>query len=127
MAFNDLDGWLPAHLLLELPSGSFQNGMYQVVMEFANAAKNPIPVATTAAVRLRVDNSYPNGTTSFFSGLDWREAGGTWHHLGAGDLVCPVMPRRHHLREPQRLPRPMHENDLRQFFENDLRFLRQFA
>jgi site-specific recombinase XerD len=32
------------------------------------------------------------------------------------ELVCPVIPRRHHLREPQRLPRPMHEADLRQFF-----------
>jgi integrase/recombinase XerD len=31
-------------------------------------------------------------------------------------LVCPVLPKRHHLREPQRLPRPVQENDLRQFF-----------
>jgi site-specific recombinase XerD len=31
-------------------------------------------------------------------------------------LVCPVHPRRHHLREPQRLPRPVPESDLRQFF-----------
>ncbi len=31
-------------------------------------------------------------------------------------LVCPVMHRRHHLREPQRLPRPVQEDDLRQFF-----------
>jgi site-specific recombinase XerD len=32
------------------------------------------------------------------------------------ELVCPVHPRRHHLREPQRLPRPMAEDDLRRFF-----------
>lgn len=32
------------------------------------------------------------------------------------ELVCPVMPRRHHLREPQRLPRPMSEEDLKRFF-----------
>lgn len=32
------------------------------------------------------------------------------------DLVCPVLPRRHHLREPQRLPRPVQEQDLKQFF-----------
>jgi site-specific recombinase XerD len=32
------------------------------------------------------------------------------------DLVCPVLPRRHHLREPQRLPRPVQEGDLKQFF-----------
>lgn len=31
-------------------------------------------------------------------------------------LVCPVLFRRHHLREPQRLPRPVQENDLRAFF-----------
>jgi integrase/recombinase XerD len=32
------------------------------------------------------------------------------------DLVCPVYPHRHHLREPQRLPRPMAEADLQRFF-----------
>jgi site-specific recombinase XerD len=32
------------------------------------------------------------------------------------DLVCPVIPHRHHLREPQRLPRPMQEGELRRFF-----------
>jgi site-specific recombinase XerD len=31
-------------------------------------------------------------------------------------LVCPVLPRRHHLREPIHLPRPVQEEDLRQFF-----------
>lgn len=31
-------------------------------------------------------------------------------------LVCPVMPQRHHLRQPQRLPRPVQEDDLRRFF-----------
>jgi site-specific recombinase XerD len=32
------------------------------------------------------------------------------------DLVCPILPRRHHLRERQRLPRPVQEADLREFF-----------
>jgi site-specific recombinase XerD len=32
------------------------------------------------------------------------------------ELACPVYPRRHHLREPQRLPRPVQEPELRQFF-----------
>lgn len=32
------------------------------------------------------------------------------------ELACPVLPRRHHLREPQRLPRPVQEADLRAFF-----------
>ncbi len=31
-------------------------------------------------------------------------------------LACPVIFRRHHLREPQRLPRPVQEEDLKRFF-----------
>jgi site-specific recombinase XerD len=31
-------------------------------------------------------------------------------------LVCPVIVRRHFLREPQRLPRPVQEDELRAFF-----------
>ena len=31
-------------------------------------------------------------------------------------LVCPVYPRRHHMREAQRLPRPVSEDELRRFF-----------
>jgi site-specific recombinase XerD len=31
-------------------------------------------------------------------------------------LVCPVLPRRHFLREPQRLPRPVKGDDLQAFF-----------
>jgi site-specific recombinase XerD len=32
-------------------------------------------------------------------------------------LECPVFPRRHHLREPQRLPRPVQESELKAFFD----------
>ena len=32
------------------------------------------------------------------------------------DLVCPVVPRRHYLRERERLPRPVQEDGLRAFF-----------
>ncbi len=32
------------------------------------------------------------------------------------DLVCPVTPRRHYLREPQRLPRPVQVESLQKFF-----------
>lgn len=32
------------------------------------------------------------------------------------ELVCPVIVRRHHLREHQRLPRPVQEGDLKRFF-----------
>lgn len=31
-------------------------------------------------------------------------------------IACPVIPRRHYLKEPQRLPRPVNEQDLRKFF-----------
>jgi site-specific recombinase XerD len=31
-------------------------------------------------------------------------------------LACPVLPKRHYLPEPQRLPRPVNEQDLRTFF-----------
>jgi site-specific recombinase XerD len=31
-------------------------------------------------------------------------------------LVCPVLPHRHGLREPRRLPRPVQHDDLRKFF-----------
>ena len=32
------------------------------------------------------------------------------------ELICPVLPRRHQVREPQRLPRPVPEADLARFF-----------
>jgi len=32
------------------------------------------------------------------------------------DLACPVILRRHHVREHQRLPRPVQEGDLKHFF-----------
>lgn len=31
-------------------------------------------------------------------------------------LVCPVLPRRHNLKQPQRLPRPVQQDDLQKFF-----------
>ena len=45
------------------------------------------------------------------------------------DLACPVFPRRHHLREPQRLPRPVQEAELREFFSviEDARDLAMFT
>src|SRR5262245_54786740 len=35
----------------------------------------------------------------------------------SGPIACPVIPRRHYLKEPQRLPRPINEQDLRKFFD----------
>jgi site-specific recombinase XerD len=44
------------------------------------------------------------------------------------ELACPVIIRRHHLREPQRLPRPVQEQDLKHFFAviSDARDLSMF-
>ena len=41
-----------------------------------------------------------------------------YHFLADEDpfLTCPVLPHRHYLREPQRLPRPVPIEDLRKFF-----------
>jgi site-specific recombinase XerD len=39
-----------------------------------------------------------------------------FHAEEDNSLVCPVRLHRHHLREPQRLPRPVQENDLLKFF-----------
>jgi site-specific recombinase XerD len=35
---------------------------------------------------------------------------------GGRQLNSPVLPKRHYLKEPQRLPRPVNEKDLRLFF-----------
>jgi len=45
------------------------------------------------------------------------------------DLICPVIPRRHRLREPRRLPRPVSEADLQAFFAviTDARDLAMFT
>jgi len=45
------------------------------------------------------------------------------------ELVCPVFHHRHHLREQQRLPRPVQEGDLKQFFAiiEDARDLAMFT
>ena len=48
------------------------------------------------------------------------------------ELNCPVIFRRHHLREPQRLPRPVQEEELKRFFavilcEHNVESKRDFA
>jgi site-specific recombinase XerD len=44
-------------------------------------------------------------------------------------VVCPVLPKRHYLQEPQRLPRPISEPELRKFFGavSDLRDKAMFS
>lgn len=47
----------------------------------------------------------------------------TFLHRAGRQVTCPVLPKRHYLQEPQRLPRPVNEQELRRFFGavNDLR------
>ncbi len=81
------DGWFPQSLLLNWPTGSFQNGTYTVELDLGNAAKAVIN--TSAPVKFRIDNSIPNGQ---FTKLRWREVGGVWSPPMS--LICPVIPRR---------------------------------
>jgi hypothetical protein len=84
---NLADQWLPSHVLLNWPSGSYQNGTYRVKMQLGNAAKAVIH--ETGEVRMVTDNSSPNN--SRFTGLAWRQVGASaWIDLG---LVCPVVAR----------------------------------
>ncbi len=83
----DADGWFPPHLLLDWPTGSFQDGLYTVQLELGNAAKAVI--STSATVSFRVDNSAPTGP--FFTELRWRVAGGAWSPPLS--LICPVVTR----------------------------------
>ncbi len=80
------DGWFPQSLLLNWPTGSFQNGTYTVELDLGNAAKAVIN--TSAPVKFRIDNSIPTGQ---FMKLRWRVVGGVWSPPMS--LNCPVIPR----------------------------------
>jgi len=83
----DADGWFPAHLLLDWPSGQYPDGTYRLTVQLANAAKVMLPPAS-AAVSFRIDNSYPTG---LFTDLSWRVAGAAaWNPL---PMVCPMIVR----------------------------------
>jgi hypothetical protein len=79
------DAWHPAHLLLEWPTG--QTGLYQLSVQFGNAAKQAL--STTPSVGIFVGNSPLHAS---FTGLRWRVEGSG----GPGtplELTCPVVPR----------------------------------
>jgi hypothetical protein len=82
------DGWMPADILLNWPSGGYQNGTYKIHMELGNASKTVVHT-TSPDIALRIDNSNPSN--SQFTALAWRVAGtSTWTNL---DLICPVVAR----------------------------------
>jgi site-specific recombinase XerD len=73
-----------------------------------------LPGDLDAFVQSQIDRGFKPGTvnrrlaavTSFYRFLATK----------GGTVACPVLPRRHYLREPQRLPRPLNEQDLRTYF-----------
>jgi hypothetical protein len=84
---NPADMWLPQNILLNWPSGNYQDGTYRISMQMGNAAKAVIH--TTPELAVYIDNSSPS--TSRFTGLAWRRVGDiAWTELG---LVCPVVRR----------------------------------
>ncbi|HIH44846.1 MAG TPA: hypothetical protein HA257_07195, partial [Candidatus Methanoperedenaceae archaeon] len=82
----DSDGWFPSHLLLNWPTGGFQNGLYETKLELGNAAKAVID--SSAPVGFRIDNSYP---AAQFTGVRWRKVGDVWHDMNP--YFCPVIRR----------------------------------
>ncbi|WP_291295054.1 hypothetical protein [Elioraea sp.] len=79
------EGWHPARLALNWPTGGFANGLYEVTLETRNAAN---AVKTATPVGFRIDNSRPNAQ---FTSLRWRTVGGAWSL--PMELVCPVIRR----------------------------------
>jgi hypothetical protein len=79
-------GWHPARLLLNWPTGGFANGTYQVTLQTGDNAKNVIQAGPPVSFRL--DNTAP---LARFVQLRWRVSGGAWSP--PLELVCPVIRR----------------------------------
>ena len=88
-------------------------GLFTSVM--ANRELDAIcPKDLDAFVNIQINKGYKPRTvnrrlaavTSFYAFL----------HTEGRQVVCPVLPKRHYLQEPQRLPRPVNESELRKFF-----------
>ncbi len=77
--------WYPDHLLLNWPTTGYTDGLYNIKMQFGNAAKTVIH--ETQEVAFRVDNSRPTVGLA----VDYRLDGDfVWHPLPA---VCAVVHR----------------------------------
>ncbi len=86
----DSDQWLPSHLILNWPTGN--PGLYQVQLEFADAAKNAIGGSRTPAIGIYVDNTAP---TAAITEIRWRVQGevGWSNHPPLPSRDCAVVPR----------------------------------
>lgn len=82
------DAWFPAHELLDWPTTSYADGLYDVTMEIGDGSKTVI-YTTPTAVPFFVDNSVPK---PLFLSLAWRTLpSGAWNVFPT--LVCPVVNR----------------------------------
>jgi hypothetical protein len=82
------DAWEPPNELLDWPTTSYPDGLYDITLEIGDASKTVIFTSPTS-VPFYVDNSAPS--PSFLS-LAWRVAGtSTWNYFA--DLVCPIVTR----------------------------------
>jgi hypothetical protein len=80
------DGWMDPHLLVNWPTRSYQDGTYDVQMEFADAAKVSMGAATNTS-RFRVDNAAPVPTLD----VAWRIVGApVWNPMPPG---CKLVKR----------------------------------
>lgn len=84
--------WMIPNLLLAWPSGSFGNGVYDLLVELGDGAKNHL--VDSPVIRLTVDNV---GPTVPFKSIKWRVAEDnldvndpSWQTLS---LACPVVRR----------------------------------
>lgn len=83
---DSTDGWMDPYLLLNWPTRSYQDGTYDVQMEFADASKVSLGVAASAS-RFRVDNTVPVPNLD----VEWRILGTTtWHVMPPG---CKLVKR----------------------------------
>lgn len=81
------DAWFPPNELLDWPTTSYPDGLYDLTMEIGDG-KNVI-FTTPTAVPFFVDNSIPQ---PLFISLAWRPAGAVLWNVFP-NLVCPIVQR----------------------------------
>lgn len=82
------EAWFPPYELLDWPTSSFPDGLYDVTLEIGDAGKNAI-FTTANAVPFYLDNSVPK---PLITSLAWREFGAVnWNVFP--NLICPIVQR----------------------------------
>ncbi len=84
---NDADGWFPAKLLMNWPTGD--SGTYQIKLQLGNAARTVLH--ETAPITLKVDNTGPHVE---FNSLAWRVQGASaWNAVDINHCVVIDRPK----------------------------------